>query len=214
MPERLVTARALTEAMIAVAPEGIRTACRAIDAGDQALLTFEEAQSIASIVAQARDASGAARTVARQLLQEAGMIGHSILKSASGAPVWPADIVGSMAHDGCFAVAAVAPTTAFSAIGIDVEPAEALPQEIVELVVTRRDRVDGIDPELAGRLLFSAKEAVYKAVFPRDGQVLGYEDIAIDLPQGCGTVVGTGRRLPLVWCLAPRIAVIAFEPGG
>jgi 4'-phosphopantetheinyl transferase EntD len=210
MPNRLATQGALIAAMAGFAPPGIRTACRAIEAGDEALLTEDEARSISTVVAHARDASGTARQEARRLLEAGGIAGHSLLKTASGAPVWPDGIVGSMAHDGCFAVAAVAPALAFSALGIDLEPAEPLPQEVADIVMTGEDRIAGVDPLLAGRLLFSAKEAIYKAVFPKDGQILGYEDIAVDFASRQG-VVRSGRRLSLAYCLAPRLVVLAYE---
>lgn len=211
MPNRLAQARALSATLAKLAPSGILTLCRAIEIGDETLLTPEEAQTIPTIVAHARDASGAARFVARRLLQDCGLEGASLPRSASGAPIWPSDVVGSLAHDGCFAVASIAPASSYSSLGIDIEPAEALPDEIMDIVRTPQDRLNGVDPSLAGRLLFSAKEAVYKAAFPKDGEILGYEDITIDLSHGHGAV-RNGRRFALSYCLAPRLVVIAHEP--
>jgi Phosphopantetheinyl transferase component of siderophore synthetase len=49
------------------------------------------------------------------------------------------------------------------ALGIDVEPAECLPSELLDLVATPQERLNLGDDVYRGRLLFVAKEAVYKA---------------------------------------------------
>ncbi|WP_246687206.1 4'-phosphopantetheinyl transferase superfamily protein [Mesorhizobium sp. B2-5-9] len=71
------------------------------------------------------------------------------------------------------------------------------------------DRIDAADRQLAGRILFAAKEAVYKAAYPLDREVLGYEDIAVDLETGHATT-RTGRKVSLAHCIAPRVVVLAF----
>jgi 4'-phosphopantetheinyl transferase EntD len=110
------------------------------------------------------------------------------------------------------AVAAVAPVSHIASLGIDVEPAHPLPDDIFALVATGADRIDPVNRHLAGRILFSAKEAVYKAAYPLDREVLGYEDIAVDLNAGTATTK-TGRRARLVYCVAPRVVVLAFVDG-
>lgn len=203
--------QALACAVANETPEGIATGCRAIRAGDWRLLLPSEARSILAMRDHMRDASGAAREVARDLIGALGGTAVPILRSASGAPVFPPGFVGSLAHDDEFAVAAVAKSTDYAALGIDVEPAEPLPIDVASIVRIAGDVTDGIDESLSARLLFSAKEAVYKAVFPRDRVILGYEDIVIDLAERSG---GTrnGRSLKLVFIRSPRIVVLAYEP--
>lgn len=202
--------RALDDAVAAILPHDMRFACRAIRQGDRALLMPDEAASISSRKDSMRDASGAARHVARVLLAEMGFFGVSVLRAASGAPVWPAGVVGSLAHDDDFAVAATASATSFAGMGIDIEPAEPLPAEVADILRIDRDVLDGVDETLATRLLFAAKEAVYKAVFPRDQVILGFEDVVVDLSTGRGRT-NSGRSVQLVWCLSPRIVVVAFD---
>lgn len=202
--------RTLDAAVAGILPPGIRVACRAIRQGDRALLMPDEATSISSLKDSMRDASGAARQVARGLLAEMGLSGVPVVRAASGAPVWPADVVGSLAHDDEFATAAVAAAASISGLGIDIEPAKPLPAEVANIVKIDGDVLDGVDETLATRLLFAAKEAVYKAVFPRDQVILGFEDVVVDLSAGQGRT-NTGRSVQLVWCLSPRIVVVAFE---
>lgn len=209
--DRTAEERALDDALRAMRRSGIHVACRTIRDGDQALLLPEEAASVTSKVDRMRDASGAARHVARGLLRQAGLADAPLLKAASGAPVWPVGVVGSMAHDDAFAIAAMASTASFKSLGIDIEPSEPLAQDVAAIVKMPADVVDGVEERLASRLLFVAKEAVYKAVFPRDQVILGFEDVAIDFTRSEGRT-RAGRRVRLVYSLTPRIVVLAYEP--
>jgi len=203
----------LQAAMVAMAPSGVRIGCRTIREGDENHLLPQEARSIPSRQPLMRRASGAARWIARGLLADMGLNGVAILRASSGTPVWPHGVTGSLAHDDEMAVAAVAPVSHIGSLGIDVEPALPLPDDIFALVATDADRTDLVNRHLAGRILFSAKEAVYKAVYPLDREVLGYEDIAVDLTTGTATTK-TGRRARLVYCVAPHVVALAFVEGG
>ncbi|MER8752480.1 4'-phosphopantetheinyl transferase superfamily protein [Mesorhizobium sp. M1050] len=194
---------------LALAPIGVRVGCRVIRDGDEGHLLPEEARSIPARQPAMRRASGAARWIAHGLLAELGMNGVASPRAPTGAPVWPDGITGSLAHDDDMAVAAVAPIGHIASLGIDVEPAQPLPDEIFALVTIPADRTDAADRHLAGRILFCAKEAVYKAVYPLDREVLGYEDITVDLNAGQATTK-TGRKVSLAYCVAPRVVVLAF----
>lgn len=204
---------ALLEALAAIAPRNVRVGCRLIRDGDEAHLLDGEARSIPARQPATRRASGAARWIAHGLLADMGFSDLAILRGPSGAPVWPGGVTGSLAHDDEMAVAAVAPLGDIASLGIDVEPAQPLPDELLALVATPADRTGATPLHLAGRILFSAKEAVYKAVYPLDREILGYEDIAVDLAAG-SAVTKTGRRVRLVYCIVPRVVVLAFVEAG
>ncbi|RAI44661.1 hypothetical protein CH341_07890 [Rhodoplanes roseus] len=189
---------------------GIVVGHRLIAPGDEAALLDAEASSIVSSIVAVRRASGAARVVARELLAGLGHAGCALPRTASGAPDWPRDVVGSLAHDQAVAVAAVAPRAAVAALGIDVEPAEPLPDDILDLVATVPERSGLAGDPLRGRVLFAAKEAVYKAMHPLDGVFLDFHDIVVDLV-GRKAVVPSGKILDLAVCRAPRIVVLAFS---
>jgi 4'-phosphopantetheinyl transferase EntD len=203
----------LLQAMAAIAPSGVRIGCRFIRDGDEAHLLPDEARSIPARQPAMRRASGAARWIAHGLLADIGFDDVAILRTPSGAPVWPDGITGSLAHDDEMAVAAIASVSGIGSLGIDVEPAQPLPDDIFALVATHADVTDAVDRRLAGRVLFSAKEAVYKAVYPLDRQILGYEDITVDLNAGHATTT-MGRRASLAYCVAPRVVVLAFVREG
>jgi len=201
--------KAQLQAMAAMIPSGVRIGCRLIREGDEAHLLPEEARSIPARQPAMRRASGAARWIAHGLLADIGFEDFAILRAPAGDPIWPDGITGSLAHDNEMAVAAVAPVSDIGSLGIDIEPARPLPDDLFALVATGADVADAVDRHLVGRILFSAKEAVYKAVFPLDRQILGYEDITVDLSQGFATT-NTGRRARLAYCVAPRVVVLAF----
>ncbi|BCG87159.1 4'-phosphopantetheinyl transferase [Mesorhizobium sp. 113-3-9] len=208
-PPDLPEERALAQALAALASNGIRTGCRLIREGDETHLLPEEARSSPARQPAMRRASGAARWIAHRLLADLGIKNVTLPRAPSGAPVWPDGIIGSLAHDDDMAVAAVATVGRILSLGIDVEPALPLPDDIFGIVVTAADRTGAADPRLAGRILFAAKEAVYKAAYPLDREVLGYEDIAVNLDAGRATTK-TGRGVSLAYCVAPRVAVLAF----
>ena len=203
----------LRTAIDALSLPGIMTGYRAISAGDELALMPQEAAAFASSVVTVRRASGAARIVARRLLAQVGLPGCALPKSSSGAPIWPAGVVGSLAHDSRLAVAAIARRREFIALGIDVEPAETLPSELLDLVVAPQERAQiGEDP-YHGRLLFAAKEAVYKAVYPLDQTFLDHHDVQISLTHRRG-VVRNGRIVELRFCISDHLLVLAFLRAG
>ena len=157
----------------------------------------------------ARRASGAARIVGRSLLARLGHAPVALPRSPSGAPVWPAGITGSFAHDDRVAVAAVGLRRDVPAVGIDVEPAALLPPDMLALVAAPREQLALADDPFGGRLLFAAKEAVYKAVYPLDRVFLEFHDIEVDLA-GRRAVVTNGRVVGLRFCLSTHLVVLAL----
>jgi 4'-phosphopantetheinyl transferase EntD len=200
---------ALRRDLDALAPAGLLIGHRIIAAGDESALRAAEAASLASRVPAARRASGAARIVARELLARLGIPDVEVPKGAGGEPIWPAGVVGSLAHDNEVAVAAIGLEQDFLTIGADVEPALGLPADMLELVATpdelrRSDR----DP-FKGRVLFAAKEAVYKAAYRLDQAFLEFQDIEIDLAAPAATT-RSGHALSLRICVSWRIVAVAF----
>ena len=191
---------------------GIMIGHRLISPGDEHALLPEEAAAFTSSVVKVRRASGAARIIARQLLARLGYPECAIPRAASGAPVWPTGVIGSLAHDDRIAVATVGMSRDVGALGIDVEPAECLPPELLDLVTTPEERVNIGDDPFRGRLLFAAKEAVYKAVYPLDQTFLEHHDVQIDLADRKATV-RNGRIVDIRFSISTHLVALAFLPG-
>lgn len=160
------------------------------DPPEVALFPAEE-ELIRNSVEVRRREFGTVRHCARRALGALGVAPAPILKGERGAPLWPAGTVGSMTHCAGYRAAAVARRADVLTIGMDAEPHAALPEDVLETIglVTERQR----DRELRGahpgvcwdRLLFSAKESVYKAWFPLTRRWLGFEQADIVLrPDG------------------------------
>lgn len=189
---------------------GVAVGHRLISPGDEHALLKEEVPALAASVVKVRRASGAARIVARQLLTQLGYANCALPKGPAGAPVWPAGIVGSLAHDSRVAVAAVGMRADVGALGIDVEPAECLPSELLDLVVTPQERLNLGDDVYRGRLLFVAKEAVYKAIHPLDQTFLEHHDVEVNLSERKAVVRG-GRVVELRFSIsAHHLVALAF----
>ena len=130
---------------------------------------------------------GDARWCAHRALQELGLeSAGSILKGEKGMPLWPDGYTGSLTHTEGLRVAVAAPTSELLSVGIDAEPAEPLPEGVLDQIArsTERHWVDkqkSAGNAWADRLLFCAKEATYKAWFPMTRQWLGFEDAEIEI---------------------------------
>ncbi len=198
----------IERAIAELAMPGVAIGYRRILPGDEDALLDAERASLPSSLTERRRASGAARIVARQLLEQFGHHGHAVPRGVDGEPLWPAGMTGSLAHDDEFAVAAVGRTQDLGAIGIDVEPAIPLPHEMIGLVFTPGELDRLTNTRLVDRVIFAAKEAVYKAAFPLNRTFLEFQDIDVDL-EGLRASTRAGHTFSIRYCLSSHIIVLA-----
>lgn len=183
---------------------GVMIGYRLISPGDECALLPEETFDSPDLkISRTR---GAARIVARELLSRAEC---AVPNGPSGAPIWPPGIVGSLAHDSDVAVAAVALQREFAGIGIDIEPAEALPAGVVKTIATPWEQLSLNAYVYGGRLLFVAKEAVFKAVADLDQTFLDHHDVEVDFTKK-EAVVRNGRSVELRFCISTHLLALAF----
>jgi 4'-phosphopantetheinyl transferase EntD len=150
----------------------------------------EEQTSIAHAVDKRRREFMTGRACARLALSRLGVPVAAIASGEHGEPLWPAGVVGSITHCAEYRACAVARAGAVVTLGIDAEPNRPLPQGVLEEVAYGRELefLAGCSPPFLGghevdvaRLLFSAKEAVYKAWFPLTRRWLGFEDVELSI---------------------------------
>ncbi|MDJ0865453.1 MAG: 4'-phosphopantetheinyl transferase superfamily protein [Myxococcota bacterium] len=137
---------------------------------------------VAAAVRARRAEFAAGRRLARALLSGLGIDGFALLAGPDRAPRWPAGIVGSISHADGHCAAVVAPRSAAAGLGVDLETAEPLEPELWPSVCTPRERstLRGLAPAERGRrakLIFSAKEAAYKCLYPTTRVPLGFQDL-------------------------------------
>jgi 4'-phosphopantetheinyl transferase EntD len=137
-----------------------------------------------------------ARACARAALARLGQPAVAMLPGPGGAPQWPEGITGSITHCAGYRAAAVGLTRDAVSLGVDAEPNEALPDHgMLGLIALYEERVRlgelaaGMPGICWDRLLFSAKESVYKTWFPLTRSWLGFEsaDVVIDPHAGTFT---------------------------
>lgn len=103
----------------------------------------------------------------------------------AGDPDWPEGMAGSITHTGGFASAAVAPASRARSLGIDTEQVARFdsPARIGGHVIRPDEALlggPGLEPRLRLALVFSAKEAIFKCLYPLVGRHFGFEDARID----------------------------------
>ncbi len=164
---------------------------------DSAAVLFPQENAVIARAAEGRRREFAtARACARAALGQLGLPAVAVLPGPRGAPQWPEGVTGSITHCAGYRAAAVALTRDVVSLGVDAEPNETLPNHgLLELIALDEERVRLADltARMPGicwdRLLFSAKESVYKAWFPLTKRWLGFEsaDILIDPRAGTFT---------------------------
>ena len=165
----------------ALLPPGTRTHEEFGDLLETALFPEEEAV-IANAADGRRREFATVRHCARQALAGIGQSAVPLVPGHRGAPVWPRNVVGSMTHCDGYRAAAVARRADIAALGIDAEPHSALPGGVLDAIALPRERqhLSALGRRHRhlhwDRLLFSAKESVYKTWFPLTGQWLGFDE--------------------------------------
>jgi phosphopantetheine--protein transferase-like protein len=107
-----------------------------------------------------------------------------ILATARGAPLLPPGVVGSVSHKSDLAVALAARTTiAAATLGIDVEGVRSFKYDIARHVLTADERAalppDGPARDAEVLRLFSAKEAIYKALDPWVQRFVSFQEATV-----------------------------------
>lgn len=130
----------------------------------------------------------AGRACARSCLDALGYGYAPVLRGERGMPLWPEGAIGSISHSGAIAMAVAAPSGTARSIGIDVEQQRAVTDELQELLFRPEERAQlALLPQeerrAAATLMFSAKEAFYKAQFPIGRVFVDYREVAVEPSQ-------------------------------
>jgi 4'-phosphopantetheinyl transferase EntD len=169
-------------------PDGVVVASTRDDLMDIDLFPEEE-RSIDRAVEKRRREFVTGRACARHALEGLGVDPVPIPRGERGEPLWPSGVVGSITHCRGYRASAVARADAVASIGIDAELDQPLPGRVLEKVAFGRERAMVADRGAGvhlDRLLFSAKEAIYKAWYPLAHRWLGFADVDLSIDVGGG----------------------------
>jgi 4'-phosphopantetheinyl transferase EntD len=148
----------------------------------------EEAALVANFSEKRRREFVAGRRCARRALADLGITDFPLLAGPDRAPLWPGAVVGSITHTevgaGGYCGVAVAHRRLVAGLGVDAEPRQPLSPELWPRVLDAeegRAALAAAEPGVWARLIFSAKEAVYKAIYPLCRRFLDFPDVHIQV---------------------------------
>lgn len=165
-----------------------------------AYLYPEEYLYVAGAPSHRRIEFATGRTLARLALKKLGVSAQPIKRDADRRPIWPENIVGSITHCKGLAFVAVANQQVARSLGIDAEIRLPLEERLIQRICTKREIAcntkSSIDKECWPRLLFSAKESVYKNVSSLFGTSLLFQDLSIipEIKDGSFRVIPESQR--------------------
>ncbi len=177
-----------------ILPETVACA-EAFDDPPDAVLFPEEEAVIRRAVEKRRREFRTVRHCARQALGELGIPPVAVLPGERREPLWPPGVVGSMTHCAGYRAAAVARSGQLRTVGIDAEPHEPLPPDVLGAIALDEEQLRIAELAAADtapcwdRILFCAKETVYKAWYPLAQRWLGFKDATVTIDPAEGTFV-------------------------
>ena len=181
----------------------------------------EEAALIVNAVLARRQQFTAGRCLARRAWQALGREPEPLLNDAQRVPRWPAGLVGTITHTHAWCGAAVAFANEVSGLGADVEAATPLEPGLWDRVCRPEERefLHALPAERSGLLakgVFSAKESIYKALYPSVRVFLDFQGMSLELepsPPGNGATSGAEAGATWRWQPTLQSAWGPFLPG-
>ena len=115
----------------------------------------------------------AGRLCARSALEAIGIFDFSLLSAADRAPIWPSNVTGSITHSGSHAAAWVCSTEHCLGLGVDIEKViDSQRYDLTEQICSAEEiaylhtQTESLGFDSLVTLVFSAKESLFKALYP------------------------------------------------
>lgn len=144
---------------------------------------FPQEEDTANRMVPARRAEfTAGRSAARLAMDQLGVIPCAIPQGPDRAPIWPKGVNGSITHTKDIALCVMGALSQWEGIGIDLEEDAPLKDDLIKTVLTPKEREffkGAADQGLQARRIFCAKEALFKALYPRTKTFIGFEGAQI-----------------------------------
>lgn len=168
-------------------------------ADDLSELSEVERARIEAWAAHRQSEFATGRRCARRVLLGLGCEDRPELQAdADGVPSWPEGFAGSITHSRGMAAAVAARVLDCTLLGLDLERTNRLGEAASRRVVHPSEERFVQGDLVKASIIFSLKEAFYKAQFPRDRRTGNFEDLALRVDAMAGSAE--------VFEMAPRFA--------
>lgn len=166
-------------------PPGVRVAAKSSSELNADVLLPEETKAANNFSEKRLTEYTLGRACAREILSTLGYADFPVRIGEARQPLWPKGLVGSISHAGDTAICAIAPARKITGIGIDIETITEETFDLLELVQSDDEHTALLalsnDCHYLAKLLFSAKESVFKCQFPLTGNWLEFKDVTLVL---------------------------------
>lgn len=190
----------VAQAIRAMLPQEAGLGLCNVDAPHPPLWPGEDAAIRRAVSTRIREFT-AGRAAARLAMLDTGLEPAAVPTAHGRAPEWPMGMSGSITHTAELAAAIVARRPDWPGIGLDLEHAVPMDDDTANLIRHPMDHVGpALPPALAATLLFSAKEAAFKAQFPLTGLWIDYRDVALRILANEFSLCVQGVPLTGRWC--------------
>jgi len=170
--------------------EGVEAAASSLVYSAADLLESERPFVTRAVESRQREFS-TGRVLARRAMARLGYAEAPLLRDEDRVPLWPEGLVGSISHCADLCVVALSLAARHVGIGLDVEPDLAV-KDGIERVVCRPEEIarlqaiaDEDERARQVRLIFSVKEATYKAFYPQLRTFWSFQDVGVELDLSC-----------------------------
>lgn len=194
----LSDAKALLNRLSGAVPD-LQVGLRSVHAALPPLYPDESALLSPRAVSKRRAEFHAGRIAARDVLAALGIVDFPLLRLDNRAPLWPDAIKGSLSHTDDIACAIALRSD--RPVGVDLERNAPLSAEVENAVSDAQERRAFSEHTSPARIVFSAKESVYKCISGQVGRVVDFSEVVIDpvTPDTFHAIAKTdlsGRALP------------------
>jgi len=124
------------------------------------------------------------RAAAYRTLKDLGVTNPTAIgRGCAGEPIWPHGISGSITHCYPWSVAVATRSSGCLSLGIDLESMQRIRKIDVGSVICRKNEREwigaGSDSDKRLCMIFSAKEAVYKSLFPSYRRYIDFQEVEL-----------------------------------
>lgn len=168
----------------ALFPIEVHSVLRRIPDKELELMPGEEA-AVQRALPKRRREFAAGRAFARDALDALGIVVTDLPRRPDGRAAWPDGVVGTITHTSQWCAAVVSNQGETLGLGIDIEEIGRMSPGAARQVLSKGE-IDSCERSELGRevawtVRFSAKESIYKCLYPQVLRYIGFDEAEIEL---------------------------------